>query len=308
MKTTAKVAGGYKVNARGILNNFAIEPDMYIEDPSGIRGKTALITGASRGIGRAIALEFARQGIARLLLVARDSERLKQVAEEAIRGNPQLEVIPLALDLTETEAVNAAIAEAWQHHGPIHILVNNAGVAHQSPFLSSDTHQFQQEINVNLLGTYGITRAIARQMVEQEEGTIINVSSLMGKLAAPTMATYSATKFALLGFTQALRAELASYNIRVVALLPSLTETDMVRDKQLFGLVVPATPEQVAQELVAGLGNGSTEILVGWQGKVAAIANRFFPWLTEAIVRLSTPESNSHATDNPTLRLDSSPA
>jgi 3-oxoacyl-[acyl-carrier protein] reductase len=127
-------------------------------------------------------------------------------------------------------------------------------------------------------------------MVSQKKGIIVNVSSLMGKVAAPTMATYSATKFAIVGFTQALRQELAQHNIRVIALLPSLTETDMVRDLQSFRGVIPMTPEQVAQALVIGIENDTAEILVGWQSHLAVLCQRLAPWLLEIILQLATPK------------------
>ncbi len=254
-----------------------------------IQGKTALITGASRGIGREIALELARQGVSRLLLVARDRQRLDEVAVTVQDLNPNVQVVPLALDLTQTGSVNIAISQAWRDYGPIHLLVNNAGVAHQTPFLASQPRQVEAEINLNLLGMYTITRLVARRMAAKREGIIVNVSSLMGKLAAPTFATYSATKFAILGFTQALRSELAQYNVRVVALLPSLTETDMVRNTQQFRWICSTTPQEVAKTLVSELPKGSVEIFVGWQSKMAALLNRFVPQLMEKIVFLCSP-------------------
>lgn len=148
-----------------------------------------------------------------------------------------------------------------------------------------------EEIDVNLVGMYTVTRCIARRMAAQREGSIVNVSSLMGKLAAPTMATYSATKFAILGFTQSLRGELAAYNIRVIALLPSLTDTDMVREFQWFRWVVPITPRKVAQVLVAGLHGESPEILVGWQSHLAVWGNRIAPRLLERILLMAAPMS-----------------
>jgi 3-oxoacyl-[acyl-carrier protein] reductase len=146
-----------------------------------------------------------------------------------------------------------------------------------------------KEIAINLIGMYTITRLIARRMVAQREGTIVNVSSLMGKVAAPTMATYSATKFAILGFTQALRGELAAHNVQVTALLPSLTDTDMVKELQWFQWVLPTTTQKVAQALVAGLHKESPEILVGWQSHLVAWCNRIAPWLLEKVLLMAAP-------------------
>ncbi|MBD2563362.1 SDR family NAD(P)-dependent oxidoreductase [Nostoc sp. UIC 10607] len=252
-----------------------------------IQGKVALITGASRGIGRAIALELAQQGIKRLILVARDRQKLVEVANEIEAMGTETAIV--ALDLTQTIEVNIAVAQLWRNYGQIHLLVNCAGVAYQTSFLQSKLPQVQEELSVNLLGMYNLTSLIARRMASQKQGTIVNVSSLMGKVAAPTMATYSATKFAILGFTQALRRELADYNIRVIALLPSLTDTDMVRDLKLFRWVIPMTPQEVAKALVTGMQNDSPEILVGWQSHLAVLCQRLAPWLLELILRIATP-------------------
>jgi 3-oxoacyl-[acyl-carrier protein] reductase len=252
-----------------------------------IQGKTVLITGASRGIGRSIALAFAQKGVGKLILVARSQDRLLDVAADIEALG--VEAIPLALDLTQPIEVSIAVAQAWRDYGQIHLLINCAGVAHQAPFLRSRLPQVEEEIALNLMGMYTITRLVARRMAVQREGTIVNVSSLMGKIAAPTMATYSATKFAILGFTQALRGELAEHNIRVIALLPSLTDTDMVQHFQLFRWVLPTTPQKVAQTLISGLEKESPEILVGWQSHLAVWGNRLVPWLVESVTRLAAP-------------------
>jgi len=252
-----------------------------------IQGKTALVTGASRGIGRAIALELAHHGVKRVLLLARDRQRLATVAAEIETLGAEAVILPL--DLAQPVEVNIAIAQVWRDHGPIHLLVNCAGIAYQVPFLQSKLMHVQEEIAINLVGMYTVTRLVARRMVAQREGKIVNVSSLMGRVAAPTMSTYSATKFAILGFTQALRSELIAHNVQVVALLPSLTDTDMVRDLQWFRGVVPATPKKVARALIAGLQRGSDEILVGWQSHLVVLCNRVAPWLLEKLLLIAAP-------------------
>ncbi|MEC4804264.1 MAG: SDR family NAD(P)-dependent oxidoreductase [Jaaginema sp. PMC 1079.18] len=253
-----------------------------------LQGKVALVTGASRGIGRAIALELARCGVKRLFLVARDRAQLAAVAQ--LVRELGVEAIPLAIDLTEATAIQIAIAQAWRDQGPIHLLVNCAGVAHQTPFLQSKLPQVQDEVALNFMGMYAITRAVARRMATRQEGTIVNVSSLMGKIAAPTMSTYSATKFAILGFTQALRGELANHNIKVVALLPTLTNTDMTRHIERFPGIFPISPETVAQSLIKGLEKGSSEILVGWQSHLAVWCQRLAPGLMNWILRQLAPK------------------
>ncbi|MBF2065868.1 MAG: SDR family NAD(P)-dependent oxidoreductase [Calothrix sp. C42_A2020_038] len=254
-----------------------------------IQGKTVLITGASRGIGRAIALELAKQKAKRLILVARNHHRLASVAAEVeVLG---AEVVLLPLDLTQLVEIDITIARTWKDYGPIHLLVNCAGVAHQAPFLQSRFKDIQSEVETNLIGMYAITRLVARRMVTQRQGVIVNVSSLMGKVAAPTMATYSATKFAIVGFTKALRCELAVHNVKVLSLLPSLTDTDMVRDLNWFRWVAPITPEQVAKALVNGVKKESAEILVGWQTYLAVLCNRIAPSLMERVISMAAPLS-----------------
>ncbi|MGB3511523.1 MAG: SDR family NAD(P)-dependent oxidoreductase [Microcoleaceae cyanobacterium] len=256
-----------------------------------LQGKTALVTGASRGIGRAIALELAQQGLKRLLLVARNESKLAELASEIKSQDIQdIEVVIIPLDLTQPIAVNVAIAKAWRDSGPIHLLVNCAGIAHQTPFLQSKLPQLQEEISLNLMGMYTITRLLARRMATRQEGTIVNVSSLMGKVAAPTMSTYSATKFAILGFTQALRGELSAHKLKVIALVPTLTDTDMSRGLKLFSFVTVTTPQRVAQALIRGLRRGDSEILVGWQSYLAVWGQRFSPWLLEKILLIAAPQ------------------
>lgn len=253
-----------------------------------IQGRVALVTGASRGIGRAIAYELARNGIRRIILVARNSHNLNQVAAD-IR-HMGVEAIPLAIDLTEQGVVSAAIAQAWRDYGDIDLLVNCAGVAHQAPFLRSHFSNMQQEIATNLTGMYLVTSLIARRMVSRKQGTIVNVSSLMGEIAAPTMATYSATKFAIVGFTRALRMELAPHNIKVMTLLPSLTDTDMAKDLQKFRGVIPMSAQQVACCCIQGLQKESAEVLVGWQSHMAVWCNKLSPKLLERILQLTAPK------------------
>ncbi len=257
-----------------------------------MQGKTALVTGASRGIGRAISIELAKQGASYILLIARNRQKLQEVATEIRQYGAQ--AIPFSVDLTESTAVNIVVAHAWKDYGPFDLLVNCAGIAYQSNFLKTPLGQAHAELSTNLMGLYTVTWLVGRRMASRRQGTIVNVSSLMGKVAAPTMATYSATKFAIVGFTQALRHELAPHDVRVVTLLPSLTDTDMVREFNLFRWVLPLTTEQVAQGMINGLKSRSSEITVGWQSHLAIWFYRFLPKAMDAIIRFSTPGSPAY--------------
>ena len=152
-----------------------------------IENKTALITGASRGIGRAIALELARQKVKRLILVARSRDKLAEVALQVEAMG--VEAVIMALDLKKPVFVNVAVAQLWRSYGAIDMLINCAGVAHQSSFLQTKLPQIQEELSLNLLGTYTMTHMIARRMVKRNQGTIVKVSSLLGKVAATTKAS-----------------------------------------------------------------------------------------------------------------------
>ncbi len=121
-----------------------------------LKGKTALVTGASRGIGKAISIELARVGIKHLILVARDRQKLAEMATEI--ETIGVKVTTLSLDLRQPASINIAIARVWCTHKPIHLLVNCAGVAHQSAFLDSQAGKVEEEISLNLLGMMNITR------------------------------------------------------------------------------------------------------------------------------------------------------
>lgn len=252
-------------------------------------GKTALITGASKGIGKAIAFSLAQQQIQTLLLVARDKGRLQKVAQELEQQGVNVSILPL--DLAQPRTLHASMVRALRHHPPIDLLVNCAGVAHQRQFIDSRLEQLEAELMTNLLGMYTITRLVARQMVHRRQGHIVNVSSLMGKVPAPSMASYSATKYAIVGFSKALRSELAPHNVKVTNLMPSLTQTDMVKEMQPFRWVQATQPEQVAAAMMAGVERGHGEILVGWQSHLAVLCDRFAPWLLNQIIRWTQPRT-----------------
>ncbi len=254
-------------------------------------GQTALITGASRGIGKAIAFSLAQQNIHTLLLVARDPQRLQRVATDLEQLGVEVSILPL--DLTQPRNVHSSMVKALRHHPPIDLLVNCAGVAYQRQFIESHLQQVETELMTNLLGMYSITRVVARQMVRRKQGHIVNVSSLMGKVAAPSMATYSATKHAIIGFSQALRGELAPHNVKVTNLMPSLTKTDMVRDMKPFRWVRASRPEQVAKAMVTGVKRGNREILVGWQSHMAVMCDRLAPQLMTRIIRWTQPPATT---------------
>lgn len=196
-----------------------------------LQNKTALITGAGKGIGRAVALALAKEGV-QLGLVARTEKDLQAVAQEA--GALGVKTAVATADVSDINSVNAAVAKIRQELGPIDILINNAGTAAFGKFLELTPEQWENQVKVNLFGVYYTTRAILPEMIERQTGDIINVSSTAGLKGAPVTSAYSASKFGLMGLTDSLMQEVRKHNIRVTALTPSTVVTDLAKSANLI--------------------------------------------------------------------------
>ncbi|QBP91802.1 3-ketoacyl-ACP reductase [Bacillus cereus] len=205
-----------------------------------LQGKNALITGAGRGIGRAVAIALAKEGV-NVGLLARSEENLKAVAKEVEAEGVQA-VIATA-DVSSYEEVTTAIETLKNGLGSIDILINNAGISKFGKFLELDVADWEKIIQVNLMGVYYATRAALPSMIEQQSGDIINISSTAGQKGAPVTSAYSASKFGVLGLTESLAMEVRKHNIRVTALTPSTVATDMAVD---LGLT-DGNPDKVMQ-------------------------------------------------------------
>ena len=186
--------------------------------------RVAFITGASRGIGEAIAHAFAGAGI-RVAVTARTQADIQRVAGDIrTRGG---EAIPIVCDVTQPDSIAAAVAEAQRALGPITILVNNAGAGESHKFLGHDDALWQRMIDANLNSVYYVTKAIAPMMVEAKWGRIINIASIASKVGGKYIAAYTAAKHGVLGLTRALAVELVGYNITVNAICPGYVDTLM---------------------------------------------------------------------------------
>ncbi|AWB44006.1 3-ketoacyl-ACP reductase [Paenibacillus sp. CAA11] len=190
-----------------------------------LRNQTAIITGAGKGIGKAIATALAKEGV-NLGLIARTAEDLKQLQDE-LGGTYGVKVASAAADISNREQAEAAAASLQLELGNIDILINNAGIAKFGTLLEMDPSDWERILQVNLMGTYYITRAILPGMVKQNSGNIINVSSTAGERGFATGSAYCSSKFALLGLTEALMQEVRKSNIRVTALTPSTVNTEL---------------------------------------------------------------------------------
>ena len=217
-----------------------------------LTGKNALITGAGRGIGRATAIAFAKEGI-NVGLIGRTAANLEKVANELSEYG--VNVTMATADVSDNESVMAAVEHIKSELGPIDILINNAGVGKFGKFLELSPEEFKNIIDINLMGVYYVTRAVLPEMIERESGDIINISSTAGQKGAPLTSAYSASKFGLLGLTESLMLEVRKHNIRVSALTPSTVATDLAIESNLTDGNPDKVmqPEDLAEVMVAQL-------------------------------------------------------
>ncbi len=205
-----------------------------------LKNKNALITGAGKGIGKAVAIALAKEGV-NLILISRTQSDIDQLADEA--SNLGVKALALSADVSDINSINLAVEKALAQFKHIDILINSAGIAPFGKFLELEPAQFEKIIQVNLMGTYYTTRAVIPNMIERQAGDIINISSTAGLNGNALTSAYSASKFAVLGLTDSLMQEMRKHNIRVTALTPSTVATDMAKDLNL----TDGNPEKVMQ-------------------------------------------------------------
>ncbi|WP_339918590.1 3-ketoacyl-ACP reductase [uncultured Flavobacterium sp.] len=205
-----------------------------------LKNKNALITGAGKGIGKAIAIALAKEGV-NVILVSRTQSDLDEVATAV--NNLGVKSLTLTADVSDICSVDTAVAEALGKFKTIDILINNAGIAAFGKFLELEPKAWERIIQVNLMGTYYTTRAVLPNMIERQTGDIINISSTAGLKGNALTSAYSASKFAVLGLTESLMQEVRKHNIRVTALTPSTVATEMAKDLKL----TDGNPENVMQ-------------------------------------------------------------
>ncbi|WP_339160727.1 3-ketoacyl-ACP reductase [Siminovitchia sp. FSL H7-0308] len=217
-----------------------------------LQGKNALITGAGRGIGRATAIAFAKEGI-HVGLIGKTFDNLEKVAKEL--EEYEVNVTVAVADVSDHDSVMAAVDHVKSELGPIDILINNAGIAKFGKFLDLTPEEFKRIIDVNVMGMYYVTRAVLPDMIERQSGDIINISSTAGQKGGPVMSAYSTSKFAVLGLTESLMYEARKHNIRVTALTPSTVATDLAFAENLTdgNPEKVMQPEDIAEVMVAQL-------------------------------------------------------
>ncbi|OXM82955.1 3-ketoacyl-ACP reductase [Paenibacillus rigui] len=218
-----------------------------------LHNKTAIITGAGKGIGKAAAIALAQEGV-QLGLIARSAADLEALQQELSTAHG-VRVVYATADVADKEQVDTAVAQLIGQLGSIDILINNAGIAQFGTVLDMEPSTWERIIQVNLMGTYYVSRAVLPTMIQQNEGSIINVASTAGERGFATGSAYCASKFAVLGLTESLLQEVRKSNIRVTALTPSTVNTELAANA---GLKIGdedrmMQPEDVAELIVAAL-------------------------------------------------------
>ena len=222
-----------------------------------LENKIAIVTGGTRGIGLATVEAFLREGATVILTGSRQETADKAVA--ALKGkDPNARVAGIAPNLADLASVEEAFQKVAQEYGRIDILVNNAGMSDSTPFDKYDEATFEKVMDLNVKGVFTCARAVTPIMQAQGSGVILNTSSMVSRYGQPSGIAYPTSKFAVNGFTLSLARELGKYGIRVNAVAPGITDTDMMR----------AVPEHIIKALC-------TQIPLGRIGKPEEVANAF---------------------------------
>ncbi len=263
-----------------------------------LRGQVALVTGSSRGLGFLLAREFARQGC-RVALCARDQAELDRAREELERRGA--EVITLQCDIGDRQQVEVMVAEVTDRFSRIDILVNNAGIIQVGPIQNQTVEDFQQAMDIMFWGGLYATMAVLPQMLQRHSGRIVNITSIGAKLSMPHLLPYNAAKFAAMGLSEGLHAELAREGIQVTTIVPGLMRTGshlqalfkgrQEREYSWFALgaslpLISMDAERAARQIVDATRRGETERILSLPANLASRFHGLFPGATANILDL----------------------
>ncbi len=246
--------------------------------------RKVVITGASSGIGLALAKQVAREG-AQVVLIARRAGPLEEAKAQVQAEGGSGKVETVALDISDEAAVNEAMGRVLAA-GPVDVLVNNAGVVMPGRFVELPPSEFHSMMNINYFGTVHMCRALVPAMIERKSGRVCNVSSLAGVIGIYGYTAYAASKFAICGFSQALRAELWPHGIAVSVCMPPDTDTPQLafenqykpkETKAIAGTVKALSADQVAAAIKSGIADGSFEIFADFGSRAATRAHGIIP-------------------------------
>ena len=249
-----------------------------------LRGKTAVVTGASSGIGRATAIEMARRG-ANVVIGARRAQQLEETAA-ACRAHG-VTALAVPTDVTKPEDCRRLIESA----GRVDVLVNNAGFAMFDRIVDAKLDELHELMNTNYFGAVHCTQAVLPQMLERGEGTIVNVSSITGIMGFARMGGYCATKFALIGFTEALRNEVLARGVRVALVCPGTTDTEFFVKAErgmmpaASRLMLAVKPERVARAICNAAEDGRYRRILPLLAMTYMRLKELFPRLAHLLMR-----------------------
>ncbi|GAB4338659.1 MAG: SDR family NAD(P)-dependent oxidoreductase [Flammeovirgaceae bacterium] len=258
-----------------------------------LKGKTVWITGASSGIGEALAIVLSKEG-ANVVLSARREEELLRVQQKAELNDENSLVLPL--DVEKTDSFPKKYMLLKEKFGRLDILINNAGISQRAFFKDTDLSVCKRIIDINFFGTVALTKCVLNDFIAQKSGLFVTVTSVTGKYGTPLRTIYAASKHALHGFFDALRAEHWKENIKVLLVAPGYVKTNLSynavlgdgskQNKLDEGQKNGITPENCAQQIVKAIKSGKREIYPGGFKEVAGVwLKRFFPAIFARIVR-----------------------
>lgn len=239
-----------------------------------LKGQVAVVTGASRGIGAAIAGRLAAAG-ANVALVARNAEALGAVASE-LQEQHGVDILAVPTDLTQPDQVDAMAQAVLEHFGQVDILVNNAGITRDGLLLRMSLEQWQSVIDADLTSVYACTRAFLRSMIKRRCGAVVNVSSVIGLRGNAGQSNYAAAKAGIIGFSKSIAAEVAQRGIRVNVVAPGFIQTDMTAE------LTEAQQEQILQQ-VPVRSMGTAEQVAD---AVAFLASPLASYITATLLRV----------------------
>ncbi|MET8995805.1 SDR family oxidoreductase [Amycolatopsis sp. NPDC004169] len=255
-------------------------------------GKVVLITGASRGIGRAVALAFAAEG-ARLVLAARSAERLAEVEQEVLALGAEALSVPT--DVSAPEEVAALVGSAVRRFGRIDVLVNNAGIGKVGEVADgSFAEDLRLTQSASLFGMISVTQQVLPVLRRQGSGAIVTMSSVMGRKAFARFGSYAIVMHAVSAFSDALRQEVAADGIRVSVIHPALTATDLLRDADVaempppFRHMTPLSPDAVAKAVVTAVRRGQHRVVLPRRANTLLLAEALSPRIGDLVATALT--------------------
>jgi short-subunit dehydrogenase len=251
-----------------------------------LHGCRAILTGASSGIGRALTIELVSAGV-RVLAVARRAERLDTLARELASGPG--EILVQASDVTDDVARRAVVEAAQERFGGLDLLVNNAGIGAMGRFAEASPERLRQVMEVNFFAPAELIRMALPLLHVGRKPLVVNVGSILGQVGIPFCAEYCASKFAIRGLSQSLRAELAPLGVDILLVSPGTTETEFF-ERAIDARKLPwsdgraMTPADVARQVVRAIRAGRSEIVLGSQAKLLTWAQRLVPGVVRRVL------------------------